>query len=94
MQLEKFARLEEKIIQAMELIDRLKKENEEISSSYKKLAEEMDDFKKNTNNLNLESERLRQTLTWKERDLTQKKEEIKKRVEKLMERLVPLGDLN
>ncbi|MGB8657258.1 MAG: hypothetical protein WCE90_05675 [Candidatus Zixiibacteriota bacterium] len=92
MQVDSFAKLEEKIIQAMELIDRLKKENEEISSSYKKLSDEIDDFKTTTTNLTLETEKLRYELAHRERDITQRKAEIRGRVEKLMERLVPFAD--
>ena len=50
MQLENFERLEEKIVQAIELIDQLKQENQKISSSYKKLADHLHNFEKSTEN--------------------------------------------
>jgi FtsZ-binding cell division protein ZapB len=89
MQLENFERLEEKIRKAMELIDRLKQENQEITSSYRKLEDQMNNFEKGTESLNLETEKLRSELAYKERNFIKKKEEIKRRLEKLLEKLVP-----
>ncbi len=89
MQLENFERLEEKIRQAVELISKLKSENEEITSSYRMLEDRMNDFEKGTKSLDLEAERLKTELARKERDFIEKKEEIKRRLEKLLEKLVP-----
>jgi len=89
MQLENFERLEEKIRRAVELIDRLKQENQEITSSYRKLEDQINNFEKGTKGLSLEAERLRSELAQKERDFIKKKEEIKGRLEKLLEKLVP-----
>jgi len=89
MQLENFERLEEKIRKAVELIDRLKQENQEITSSYRKLEDQINNFEKGTKSLNLEAERLRRELAYKERNFIKKREEIKRRLEKLLEKLVP-----
>lgn len=89
MQLENFERLEEKIRQAVELIDRLKQENQEITSSYRKLEDQMTNFEMGSKGLSTEAERLRSELARKEKNFTKKKEEIKKRLEKLLEKLVP-----
>ena len=89
MQLENFERLEEKIRQAVELIDKLRQENQEISSSYRKLEDQINNFEKGTKNLSLEAERLRNELAHKEGNFIKKKEEIKRRLEKLLEKLVP-----
>jgi len=89
MQLENFERLEEKIRQAVELIDRLRQENQEITSSYRKLEDQINNFEKGTESLNLETEKLRSELAHKERDFIEKREEIKRRLEKLLEKLVP-----
>jgi len=89
MQLENFERLEEKIRQAVELIDKLRQENQEISSSYRKLEDQINNFEKGTKNLSLEAERLRNELARKEGNFIKKKEEIKRRLEKLLEKLVP-----
>jgi FtsZ-binding cell division protein ZapB len=94
MQLENFEKLEEKITRAIEVIDRLKQENQEISSSYRKLAEEIHNFETVTKRSNAEAELYKHELANKERDFARKREEIKKRVEKLMEKLAPLGDLD
>lgn len=90
MQLENFERLEEKITQLVELIDRLRQENQEISSSYRRLADQVHDIEKGKENLNLEAEKLRDELARRERDFAEKKGEIKRRLEKLLEKLVPL----
>jgi len=89
MQLENFERLEEKIRQAVELIDKLRQENQEITSSYGKLEDQISNFEKKRKSLNLEAERLRSELARKERNFTKKREEIKRKLEKLLEKLVP-----
>lgn len=90
MQLESFERLEEKIIQVVELIDRLKQENQEISSSCGKLADRVHDIEKSKEGMNLEADKLRDELAQKERDFAEKKGEVKRRLEKLLKKLVPL----
>ena len=94
MQLDKFERLEERIIQAMDLINHLKQENEEISSSYKKLTDEIQSFETVARSSATDAEKYRHELSTQEKDFIHKKEEIKKRVERLMERLAPLGDMD
>jgi FtsZ-binding cell division protein ZapB len=89
MQLENFERLEEKIRQTVELISKLKSENEEITSSYRKLEDRINGYEKGTKSLDVEAERLKTELARKERDFIEKKEEIKRRLEKLLEKLVP-----
>ena len=89
MQLENFERLEEKIRQAVELIDKLKQENQEITSSCRNLEDRINNFEKGTKSLSLETERLKSELTCKERNFIEKREEIKRRLEKLLEKLVP-----
>jgi FtsZ-binding cell division protein ZapB len=91
MQLENFERLEERIMQAVELIDKLKQENQDISSSYKKLEDQANNFEKGTKSLSLETEKLKRDLARRERDFVEKREQIKRRLEKLLEKLVPLG---
>ncbi len=88
MQLENFERLEEKIRQAVELIDKLKQENQEVSSSYRKLEDQINNFEMSTKGLNVETERLRSELNHKERKFIKKREEIKRRLEKILEKLV------
>jgi FtsZ-binding cell division protein ZapB len=90
MQLENFERLEEKILQAVELIDKLKQENQDISSSHKKLEDQLSGFEKGTESLNLETEKLKSELTHRERDFIEKRAEIKRRLERILEKLAPL----
>ncbi len=92
MQLDTFERLEEKIIQAMDLISHLQQENAQISSSYKKLSDEMQDFETMAKSSATNAEKYKHELSTRERDLAERKEEIKKRVERLLEKLAPLGD--
>ncbi len=90
MQLDNFERLEEKIIQAMDLISHLKQENEEISFSYRKLTEEIHGFETVAKSRATEAELYKHELSSRERDFMKRKEEVKKRLEKLLERLAPL----
>jgi FtsZ-binding cell division protein ZapB len=94
MQIDKFERLEERIIQAMDLINHLKQENEEITSSYKKLTDEIQSFETVARSSVTDAEKYKYELSAKEKDFIHKKEEIKKRVERLLERLAPLEDLD
>jgi FtsZ-binding cell division protein ZapB len=94
MHLENFERLEEKILQAVELIDKLKQENQDISSSHKKLEDQLSSFEKGTKSLNLETEKLKSELTNRERDFIEKKAEIKRRLERILEKLSPLESEN
>ena len=90
MQLDNFEKLEEKIVQAMDLISHLKQENEEISSTYRKLTEEIRGFETVAKSKATEAELYKHELSSRERDFMKRKEEVKKRLEKLLERLAPL----
>jgi len=87
MQLENFERLEEKITKAIKIIDKLKQENQQISSSYSGLSSQISQFEEKTKNLSRENERLRKELTAKEGDFKQKKEKIRRQLEKLLQKL-------
>jgi FtsZ-binding cell division protein ZapB len=82
MQLENFEKLEEKITRAIKIIDKLRQENQQISSSYSGLANQICQFEEKTKNLSLENERLK-----KEGDFKQKEEKIRRQLEKLLEKL-------
>ena len=87
MQLENFEKLEEKITKAIKIIDKLKQENQEISSSYSGLANQIYQFEEKTKSLGLENERLKRELKEREGDLKQKEEKIRRKLEKLLEKL-------
>jgi len=87
MQLENFERLEEKITKVIKIIDKLKQENQQISSSYSGLANQIYQFEKKTKNLSLENERLKKELKDKEGDFKKKEEKIRRQLEKLLEKL-------
>jgi FtsZ-binding cell division protein ZapB len=87
MQLENFEKLEEKITKAIKIIDKLRQENQQISSSYKGLAEQIYQFEEKTKSLSSENERLKKELKEKEGNLKQKQERIKGQLEKLLEKL-------
>jgi len=90
MELENFEKLEEKIRQTVDLIDKLKHENQEITSSFKKLEDQVGSFEKSGKNLGLEAERLKNELSRKEREFVEKREEVRRRLQKLLDKLVPL----
>ncbi|KPL05281.1 MAG: hypothetical protein AMJ73_01610 [candidate division Zixibacteria bacterium SM1_73] len=87
MQLENFERLEEKITKAIKIIDKLKEENQQISSSYSGLANQISQFEDKTKSLSRENERLKKELKAKEGDFKQKKETIRRQLEKLLQKL-------
>ena len=87
MQLENFEKLEEEITKAIKIIDRLKQENQDISSSYSGLANQIYQFEERTKSLSLENERLKRELKEMEGDLKQKEEKIRRKLEKLLEKL-------
>ena len=87
MQLENFERLEEKITKAIKIIDKLKEENQQISSSYSGLANQISQFEDKTKSLSRENERLKKELKAKEGDFKQKKEKIRRQLEKLLQKL-------
>ncbi|UCB51773.1 MAG: cell division protein ZapB [Candidatus Zixiibacteriota bacterium] len=89
MQLENFEKLEEKIRQTVELINKLKAENQEITTSYRQLEDQISNFQKGSKSLGSEAEKLKKEFASRERDFEKKKKEIKRRLEKLLERLVP-----
>jgi FtsZ-binding cell division protein ZapB len=90
MQLDNFEKLEEKIVEAMDLISHLKQENEEISSTYRQLTEEIHGFETVAKSKATEAELYKHELSSRERDFMKRREEVKKRLEKLLERLAPL----
>lgn len=87
MQLENFEKLEEKINRAIKIIDKLRQENQQISSSYSGLANQIYQFEERTKSLSLENERLKRELKEVEGNLQQKEEKIRKQLEKLLEKL-------
>lgn len=87
MQLENFEKLEEKITTVIKLIDKLKQENRQISSSYSGLADQICQFEEKTKSLSLENEKLKKELKEKEGNFKQKEEKIKRQIEKLLEKL-------
>ncbi len=89
MQLENFERLEEKIRQTVELISKLKTENQEITTSYRQLEDQISGLQKGTKSSDSETEKLKKELARRERDFEKKKKEVKTRLEKLLERLAP-----
>jgi peptidoglycan hydrolase CwlO-like protein len=85
--LENFEKLEEEITKAIKIIGRLKQENQDISSSYNGLANQIQQFEERTKSLSLENERLKRELKEMEGELKQKEEKIRRKLEKLLEKL-------
>ena len=87
MQLENFERLEEKIAKVIKTLDKLKQENQRISSSYSGLTNQICEFEERTRSLSQESQKLKKELKDKEGDFKQKEEKIRRQLEKLLEKL-------
>ena len=90
MQLENFEKLEEKIRQTVDLINKLRAENQEIITSHRQLEYQISNFQKGTKSSDSEAEKLKQEFARRERDFEKKKKEIKGRLEKLLEKLVSI----
>ena len=87
MQLEVLEKLEKKIGQALERIDRLREENKQMSSSYNTMSIEVEEVKKISAKLEEENRRLKGKLSKSDQGKDQKELRIKKRIERLVEKL-------
>ena len=87
MQLEVLEKLEKKIGQALERIDRLREENKQMSSSYNTMSIEVEEVKKISAKLEEENRRLKDKLSKSDQGKNQKELRIKKRIERLVEKL-------
>ena len=94
MQLENFERLEEKITKVIKIIDKLKQENQQISASYGGLTNQVSQFKEKTKDLSLENERLKKELKDKEGDFKQKEKKIRRQLERLLQKLTFVENLD
>jgi FtsZ-binding cell division protein ZapB len=94
MQLENFEKLEEKITKAIEVIDKLKQENRQISSSYSGLTSQISQFEERTRSLSLENERLKKELEDMEGDFKRKEEKIRKNLERLLQKLTFIENID
>ncbi len=94
MELEKFNKLEKKITKVVEVIDKLRQENQQISSSYGGLSLQVSRFEEKTKDLSLENEKLRKELKQKEGDFKNRKDKTKRQLEKLLAKLTFLDDFD
>ena len=94
MQLEHFEKLEEKITKVIEVIDKLKQENRQISSSYSGLTSQISQFEEKTRSLSLENEKLKKELEDAQGDFKQKEEKIRKNLEKLLQKLTFIENID
>ena len=94
MQLENFEKLEEKITKIIEVIDKLKQENRQISSSYSGLTSQISQFEQKTRSLSLENEKLKKELEDVQGDFKQKEVKIRKNLEKLLQKLTFIENID
>ena len=92
--MEHFEKLEEKITKVIEVIDKLKQENRQISSSYSGLASRISQFEEKTRSLSLENEKLKKGLEGAQGDFKQKEEKIRKNLEKLLQKLTFIENID
>jgi FtsZ-binding cell division protein ZapB len=86
MQLESFQKLEQKINQVLELVDRVKEENKQVSSSYGALSARIFEMEENKN-LEAENSLLKAQIKGKEGSIKNIEQNIKRRIENLLSRL-------
>jgi peptidoglycan hydrolase CwlO-like protein len=87
MQLESFQKLEQKINQVLELVDRVKEENKQVSSSYGALSAKVFETEQKNKNLEAENSLLKAQIKGKEGSIKNIELNIKRRIENLLSRL-------
>lgn len=91
MQLENFEKLTEKITQFIDLLDRLKQENSQISSSFNQLSAKAYELQEKEKTLVVQNGQLKDELKKLEAKYKAKEQEMKKRIEALLQKLNALG---
>jgi len=91
MQLENFEKLTEKITQFIDLLDRLKQENSQISSSFNQLSAKAYELQEKEKTLVVQNGQLKDELKKLEAKYKAKEQEMKKRIETLLQKLNALG---
>lgn len=93
MEMEKFDQLEQRIKILMDLIDKIKQENIQVTNSYNGLASKVFDYEKKIKILTEESEQLKKDVKDVENRFKEKERKIKERMDNLLSRLETVKDL-
>jgi len=93
MEMEKFDQLEQRINILMDLIDKIKHENIQVTNSYNGLASKVFDYEKKIKILTEENEQLKKDVKDVENRFKEKERKIKERMDNLLSRLETVKDL-
>ncbi|KPL03308.1 MAG: hypothetical protein AMJ90_03340 [candidate division Zixibacteria bacterium SM23_73_2] len=93
MEMEKFDQLEQRIKILMDLIDKIKQENIQVTNSYNGLASKVFDYEKKIKILTEENEQLKKDVKDVENRFKEKERKIKERMDNLLSRLETVKDL-
>lgn len=93
MRMENFEKLESKITKVLEALEKLKQENLQISASYEGLTNKAIEYEKKTKELITQNNQLRSELKTVDRKHDAKKENAKKKIKKLIEKIDVLEKL-
>lgn len=80
-------KLEQKINQVLELVDRVKEENKQVSSSYSALSARAFEMEEKSKSLTEENSVLKAQIKDKEESIKNIEQNIRRRIEKLLSRL-------
>jgi len=94
MQMENFEKLEERISKILGIVDKLKQENDQISSSYNDLSSKIFEYEKRQKTLLEETNHLKQSMNDQENKFKTKEEKIKKKLESVLGKIQTLENLN
>lgn len=93
MKMENFEKLESKITKVLEALDKLKQENLQISASYEGLTNKAFEYEGKTKELITQNNQLRSELKTIENRHDSRKENAKKKIKKLIEKIDMLEKL-
>jgi FtsZ-binding cell division protein ZapB len=87
MQWESFEKLEQKIKQVLEQVDKFKEENEQVTNSYNNLSSKFFEIEEKKKSLVKENIQLKAQIKEREESIKSKEEKVKRKIDSLLTRI-------
>ena len=87
MQWESFEKLEQKIKQVLEQVDKFKEENEQVTNSYNNLSSRFFEVEEKNKSLAKENIQLKAQIKEREESIKSKEEKVKRKIDNLLTRI-------